>query len=196
MKNGALGIAVIALTAVGLLIAVALLIVAPANATELEFDGQVWLRLEGFDRSFQGQPAQAHVFQRARLGLKAIVSEDTQAFVQIQDSRIWGFESTTLSNTQNADLHQVWGQWKKAWSQTNLRVRGGRQELSYGNERIIGAVDWSFIGRSFDAFHTRLAKGGWTGDVVVSRLRDETFNQTFTFNDDLYFTYHQYKFAD
>jgi len=196
MKSGVLGIAAIALTAVGLLIAVAWLLVAPVNATELEFDGQVRVRLEGFDRSFQNQPSEAHVFQRTRLGVKAIVSEDTQAFVQIQDARIWGFETATLANSQNLDVHQAWGQWKKSWSAANLRIRGGRQELSYGNERILGAVGWSNIGRSFDAFHTRVEKGGWTGDVVLSRLRDESVNQVLMVNDDLYLTYHQYRFSE
>lgn len=196
MKNGVLGIVAITLTALGLLIAVAMLLAAPVHATELEFSGQVRVRLEGADRSFTGEPSRSQVLQRARLGLKVIVSEDTQAFLQIQDSRRWGFEATTLSNTQNADFHQAWGQWKKSYSKANLRIRGGRQELSYGTQRIIGPVGWHNVGRSFDALHTRVSKGGWTGDLVVSRLRDERFNVISDFNDDLYFTYHQYKFND
>jgi len=160
MKSSVLGMATVALIILGLLVAVAFLVVPPVHATELKFEGQVRVRWEGFDRSFRGQPFEGHIYQRARLGVNAVVSEDTQAFLQIQDSRVWGFETSTLDNTQNADFHQAWGQWKKQWSDAGVRLRGGRQELSYGNERILGAVGWSNVGRSFDAFQGRWTRSG------------------------------------
>jgi hypothetical protein len=73
MKSGVLGIAAIALTAVGLLIAVAFLLVAPVNATELEFDGQVRVRLEGFDRGAiqGGNPGHTEISSNLGTGVDA-----------------------------------------------------------------------------------------------------------------------------
>ena len=134
------------------LLCVAILMAAPTgNATELKFDGQVRVRVESFDRTFQSQPARSFVFQRVRFGIKAIVSDDTEAFVQFQDARIWGSETIaarpqatiTLGPGSNVDLFQAYGQWNKKYSSAKVRICGGRQILSYGNERILGAVGWS-----------------------------------------------------
>jgi len=179
-----------------MLLCVALLMTgSPANATEVEFDGMVRVRLES-RTGFQGQPAKALVFQRVQFGVRAIVSEDTEAFLQFQDARVWGFEPGTLAPGNNVDFFQAYGQWNKKYTNAKIRIRGGRQILSYGNERILGAVGWSNFGRSFDALHTRMQKGGWTGDLVLSRLRAELVRPAGEANDDLYLTYHQYAFAD
>ena len=52
------------------------------------------------------------------------------------------------------DLHQAYvivGNQKEF----PLSLKGGRQELSYGDERLIGAFGWNNIGRSFDAAKVR-----------------------------------------
>jgi hypothetical protein len=52
------------------------------------------------------------------------------------------------------DLHQAYltaGNLKEF----PLSLKVGRQELSYGDERLIGAFDWNNIGRSFDAAKLR-----------------------------------------
>jgi len=54
----------------------------------------------------------------------------------------------------NIDLHQAYitlGNHKEF----PLSLKAGRQELSYGDERLIGAFGWNNIGRSFDAAKVR-----------------------------------------
>ena len=43
-----------------------------------------------------------------------------------------------------------------------LTLKVGRQILSYGDERLIGAFDWNNIGRTFDA-----AKLRWRGRITA-----------------------------
>ena len=77
-----------------------------------------------------------------------------------------------------AELHQAYlslGNYKNF----PLSLKVGRQELSYANERIIGAFAWNNVGRVFDA-----AKVGWqnswfTADFFSSRVvvpDDNNFN--------------------
>ena len=67
----------------------------------------------------------------------------------------YGPESDTL------DLHQAYftlGNHKEF----PLSLKVGRQELSYGDERLIGAFAWNNIGRSFDAAKLRW-QNAWFG---------------------------------
>ncbi len=60
-----------------------------------------------------------------------------------------------------------------------LIVRVGRQELSYGDERLVGAFDWNNIGRVFDAAKVRVQNDTFWADAFAGRLVapvDEVFN--------------------
>ncbi|MFN7139097.1 MAG: alginate export family protein, partial [Limisphaerales bacterium] len=51
-----------------------------------------------------------------------------------------------------------------------LTAKVGRQELSYGDERLVGAFDWNNIGRVFDAGKIRAeSEWGWA-DAFVGRV--------------------------
>ena len=66
------------------------------------------------------------------------------------------------------DLHQAYvtlGNHKEF----PLSVKVGRQELSYGEERLIGAVNWNNIGRSFDAAKVRWQTEWFGADFFSGR---------------------------
>jgi hypothetical protein len=46
-------------------------------------------------------------------------------------------------------IHQAYVQWQKP-ADKRLIARIGRQELAYGNQRLVGAFAWDNVGRSFD----------------------------------------------
>ncbi len=50
--------------------------------------------------------------------------------------------------------------------------RAGRMVLSYGDELVIGALDWNNIGRSFDGFRTRFTLGAGSLDVFATKITD------------------------
>jgi hypothetical protein len=70
------------------------------------------------------------------------------------------------------DLHQGYARLGGT-STLPLSLTVGRQELIYGDERLVGAFDWDNIGRVFDAAKVRYAASNFwvdafTGRVVIS----------------------------
>ncbi len=76
------------------------------------------------------------------------------------------------------DLHQAYvtlGNHKEF--PVSLKV--GRQELSYGEERVVGAFAWNNIGRVFDAAKVRYQNSWFGADLFTSRVvipEDGRFN--------------------
>jgi hypothetical protein len=85
-------------------------------------------------------------------------------------------------NTQSNgpfDLHQGFLQ-VGGTKDLPLSLKVGRQELSYGDERLIGAFDWDNIGRVFDAAKIRYDAGTFWVDGFVGRVvfpNDNEFDQ-------------------
>jgi Alginate export len=113
------------------------------------------------------------VRQRVRLNVKAKLSEDLTAFAEVQDARFWGQAFSTIGNVRNIDLHQAYLQIDNVLTRS-LSLKVGRQELSYGNERLIGAFDWDNVGRSFDGIKAVYAKDSWSADLFATRVADLT----------------------
>src|SRR6185295_11046498 len=60
-----------------------------------------------------------------------------------------------------------------------LSLKVGRQELSYGDERLVGAFAWNNIGRVFDAAKVRWQNAWFGADFFTSRTvipEDHRFN--------------------
>lgn len=116
---------------------------------------QVFLRGEGRvnpDFGAASAPDTGTVLQRARIQLAASWGP-LRAFVQVQDARTWGFEASTISNEANTDLHQGFLELGGKADSRPLSgyVRAGRQEVAWGNERMVGSLLWLPGARSFDA---------------------------------------------
>jgi len=177
------------------LLAAALLLCAFAatlDATEFEFSGQVRARFESMDSTFVPHIETGWSLPlRVRLGVNAVVSERLRGYVQIQDARLFGEEKSTVSNDKNIDLHAAYGELRQPWSSGEWQVRVGRQEVAYGNERIIGTLDWNNVGRSFDALHSRMRRGAWTTDLMAARIA-ATGTGAGSDSDDLFLSYNRY----
>jgi hypothetical protein len=80
--------------------------------------------------------------------------------------------------SDTVDLHQAYvtvGNHKEF----PLSLKVGRQELSYGEERLVGAFAWNNIGRVFDAAKVRWQNAWFGADFFTSRVvipEDERFN--------------------
>lgn len=93
------------------------------------------------------------VIQRTRFDADFRVTENIRAFVQIQDSRNWGEEGSTLNDLEGVDIHQAYVDYENVFGHP-ITVRAGRQELSYGDQRLVSPLDWHPVGRSFDGVRT------------------------------------------
>ncbi len=133
----------------------------------VKLSGELRTRFEGlFQFTRPKYPSDADsslTFARARLKLEAKVSESIKAVIQFQDSRVWGEEPSTAANIGNIDLHQGYFEWQDI-NGSRLALKLGRQELSYGDERLIGAFGWSNVGRSFDAVKLSYLGGNYRID--------------------------------
>ena len=127
-----------------------------AQAVDVEVGGQIRPRVEIADDALNAgtnvstDPSVTNTFttMRTRLHVKASISDDVSAFVQIQDVRTWGGEaptgappSITQTGTSIAasglDIHQAYINLKNVLD-TGLDLKIGRQEMIFDEHRLIG----------------------------------------------------------
>lgn len=157
---------------------------APTDGPKIGLGLQAFLRGEArlnpaFDESALVDSSQT-ILERIRLTGHGSYGP-VKVLAQIQDARTWGFEQSTSSNEGNVDLHQGYlevgggkeGEGIAGW------LRGGRQEISYGNQRLIGAFGWSPAARSFDALRGRLSYNNVWADGFLAALAPQQLVQTF-----------------
>lgn len=144
-----------------------------AQAQDVDFHGQIRPRYELRDPV--GGGVDEFTSMRVRAALEAMLDDNVSVFIQLQDVRLWGEETSTLGdfNADNLDLHQGYIRYtgrKLDW----LTATIGRQETNLGGQRLVGAVGWTQQGRSFDGVRLDGA-GEWGGvSVLAYTLGDET----------------------
>lgn len=125
-------------------------------APTYSISGQIRHRSETDGKSFvpQSKAVSFHLL-RSRVNILVKPIQDVSVFVQVQDARLFGGGNSALArgtmdgSAKALDFHQAYFSVNKLFS-TPISVKLGRQELVYGNERLIGGVGWSNVGRSFD----------------------------------------------
>ncbi len=116
----------------------------------LKFSLQIRPRFEIDNKDFKSSTNPNTFTQlRTRLGLSFRPVKNLNGFIQIQDSRTFGEEQSTLFNSKNLDVHQAYFVINDIFN-LPLDIKIGRMELLYGSEKFIGPVGWSNIGRAFD----------------------------------------------
>lgn len=166
------------------------------KSVQFDVDGQIRYRYEYWqqhpflwsgiafpDFGFGGSDVFNHNYTnwqllRSRLGVKASLSEDKFAYMQFQDSRYFGSHAIYEAPDMTSDLHnyfnsvrltQAYFQVNKLWdSPFGLKI--GRQFLQYGDEKLVGADDWSNYGQSFDAVKLMFRHEYFDGDLFYSQL--------------------------
>ncbi len=141
-------------------LAVALLAaaVAPAGAqtspgsSPITFFGEARTRSE-WDHPVSATPTDAFTYLRSRFGARIDAAPGARIVLQLQDSRVLGAEGSSSPAAAAADvfdLHQGYLELTGSLGGLGSTVRAGRQEIGLGNERLVGPVGWSNVGRSFD----------------------------------------------
>lgn len=73
--------------------------------------------------------------------------------------------------TDRTAVHQLYAQWRPP-EDPRWTLRLGRQELVYGNQRLIGSFGWDNIGRSFDGARADFRTGRHTVSAFGAQLGD------------------------
>ncbi|MFQ5536505.1 MAG: alginate export family protein [Gemmatimonadota bacterium] len=152
----------------------AMTVAAPLGAQNVEFDGQVRPRYEYRDPAGSGS-RDNFTSMRVRAAIRAMLEENVEVFIQLQDVRLFGEETNTLKDFQadNFDLHQGYVRYRGKrldWLTTTV----GRQEVNFGGQRLVGAVGWTQQGRSFDGVRFDVATGRTSVGLVGFQTAEAT----------------------
>lgn len=97
--------------------------------------------------------------------------------VELHDARSAGTEPETADSVANHfDIRQAWtqvGNAERGWS-----LRAGRQELAFGDERLIGADSyWDNLGHTFDAARLSMRGGRCSFDWFAAMVGEPVYNR-------------------
>ena len=113
--------------------------------------------------------------QRFRIGLMIKPTSWLKIYAQGQDSREINSDRPDFPGQLGAegddtfDLRQGYIEIGNS-KEFPLTLKLGRQILSYGDERLIGAFDWNNIGRTFDAAKLRWEEKLWSLDAFAATV--------------------------
>ncbi|MHB1223132.1 MAG: alginate export family protein [Gemmatimonadaceae bacterium] len=147
---------------------------AAATDSAIAFTGEVRTRGE-YDRPGSGVGGDGATMLRTRFGARARLGAGVRMFAQLQDSRIFGQRGGTMSGSADQlDLRQGYLELGGKWRARDLALRAGRQEIAFGNERLVGAADWTSTGRSFDGARVDLSPAGsaWRATAFAATLAE------------------------
>lgn len=120
---------------------------------------------------------------RTRLHLDVGAGPSMRVFIQGQDAE--SFAGSGLNRTNGFidrfDLRQLFVELTSPWVAVPVKLKAGRQELSYGDQRFVGVFDWSNVARVFDAVKASWTPAswaqvdGWFSQVVlIDRVRPDS----------------------
>lgn len=151
----------------------------------LKFSFQIRPRFEIDNKDFKSSTnPNTFTLLRTRAAVSFKPARDLTGFIQIQDSRTFGEEQSTLSNSRNLDIHQAYFIINNIF-QLPLDIKIGRMELTYGSEKFIGPVGWSNIGRAFDGGIITYKNKSIKADLFAIR-EFEKFNPSDSLDQNIY----------
>lgn len=151
---------------------------APMKMGNFTFDVQERMRYEMRDNNFDfnsavnGVQDAAWLLQRFRLGVGYDVNPWIKLYIQGQDVREIGGDrghAIGVNGAEGDDIFDV----LKAYVQIGNAKKGfsstlGRQFLSFGDQRLIGPLEWANQARTFDAFKFRYTASKWSADLFTT----------------------------
>jgi hypothetical protein len=152
---------------------------------DIRFHGEVRSRSE-MDRT-NGASSDVFTWLRSRIGATMNVGEGARMRLTVQDSRVLGADGHPSAAAGGVlALHEGFLEIIRPAGGVNWTAKVGRQEIALGNERLIGAVNWSNTGRTFDALRVSVAPGSaegrWTATAfgAVMDERGRRFGSSLT----------------
>jgi hypothetical protein len=154
----------------------------------LRFSGEYRMRVEGFDGGgFKPDTRDAYALSRLRLNMRVSPTYWMRFQIQAQDAQaFWKNTKPDAPPFENTmDIRQAYVEFGKAEAPSIL-LRVGRQELVFGEMRLIGHLNWTNTARSFDAAKLTLQRGKFKVDLFtasVVNLREATADKSSGGND-------------
>lgn len=137
----------------------------------LRFSGSYRLRFENQGGLGFADSSDAHLLARFWFGATIQPVSWLTFFGQAQDARMFFNDVLPFAspNRNTWDLHQAWIQLGNT-EKSPVTVRVGRQELNFGDQRLVGASPWVNAPRVFDAALLTLRVSGVRVDLFASSV--------------------------
>ena len=163
---------------------------------KIKFDIHEKLRFEGrhnnfdFNDSVNSPTDDAWLLQKFRLGLTLQPTPWLKIYGQAQDAREFDSDRPNIPGAlaaegdDNFDLYQGYIELAN-YKACPLGLKVGRQILTYGDERLVGPLDWNNFSRTFDAVKIRLQQPTWAVELFASTpavVSRDAFNTSDLFN--------------
>lgn len=155
---------------------------ATALTDKVKLNGSFRLRSEASDQTDFASRRNFNLM-RFRGGVDIKSNDDTNVFIQPQFSKTFGEHSyvgsTTAANTFQTSsgttydtgmlVHQGYVNYHPNGV---YNVTAGRQVLGFGDELVIGGLDWHNVSRSFDAVKVNVKQDKFTSDFFGAKVID------------------------
>jgi hypothetical protein len=148
----------------------------------IAFSGEVRVRGEVRDHNYapgdpNGQNSFQFVHMRTRLRADVDILENLAVIIEFQDIRNWGAEGSTVAAVTGAvlkgfDLKRGIIHFKNVGG-VKLDVEVGRYVMFYGDQRLVGHLEWLDQGRSYDGLRALFhPESGWWVDFFAVNIRE------------------------
>src|SRR6185295_929159 len=154
----------------------------------LHFNGEYRSRFEGLEGlAFKPTNSDAFLLSRVRLNMKVSPTSWMRFQVQAQDAQVMGRNAKPDGPPyeDTFDLRQGYMEIGSSDKPT-FTLRVGRQELFFGEMRLVGHLNWTNTARSFDAARVTIKYGNYKVDAFASsvvNLREARFDKSSGGND-------------
>lgn len=153
----------------------------------LHLSGEYRARAEGYEGAgYTPGNNEGYLLSRLRLNMD-VRFPWIRLFTQTQDSRVLGNDAIPDASPyqDHLDLRQAFIEFGNS-DNGHFGIRVGRQELNFGDQRILGSSNWTNTARSFDAVRADISFGKVRVDAfsasVVNPI-DGTFDHSKAGND-------------
>jgi hypothetical protein len=134
----------------------------PLPESYLSVDGELRERYQNignYDFGLTDKKNDDYVLQRVLLHADLLISPYFRSFIQFGSHYAFGKQNEKTPVEENhLDLQEAFGEFNLPLGDYKLRVRGGRQEMNFGSERLVSLRNNPNIRRSFDAVRVGLVR--------------------------------------
>ena len=168
----------------------------PFFGGKIVFDVQEKVRGEYRDNNFDFNDGvtsptdDSWLLQRFRFGVKLKPTPWLTLYAQGQDVREIGSDRPNVIGQMGAegdDSFDLMQGYVEIGDPKKLSLKIGRQKLTYGDERIIGPLEWANQSRAFDGVKLHIEQPTWNLDIFTASVvmfTDGKFNESDFINSD------------
>lgn len=154
----------------------------------LAFAGELRLRGEGLTGgNFKADSDDSYLLTRLQLSLRVEAAKWLRFFVMGQDSHVLGesFVKPVSPYQDEMDLRFAYVEFGDT-DQGGFGLRLGRQDLAFGEQRLVGTANWLNTPHSFDGARATFRRDAYQVDVFAAcldRIRPSQFDECTPGND-------------